>query len=254
MPEHTVAKGECLYSIAERFGFSYQSLWNLPENEELRAKRKDPNVLFPGDKVFVPEPRARRESASTDARHRFRRKDVPEVMRVILEDHHGRPFSDVEYRAVFDTLDEHTGTVPPDGLVEHKIPTGARSCEIMINVPVEAPPSGQGETIEATGVFADDERVDGMADSASDDNDDEPEATTESYVYNVMLGYLDPVTEPTGVQQRLANLGYDCGPDDGVIGSRTKSALKEFQKQQGLPCTGEVDSDTRATLERVHHS
>jgi hypothetical protein len=32
-----------------------------------------------------------------------------------------------------------------------------------------------------------------------------------------------------GVQQRLKELGYDCGPTDGVLGSKTKSAIEAFQ-------------------------
>jgi hypothetical protein len=32
MPKHTVAEGECLSSIAHRYGFFWKTLWDHPEN------------------------------------------------------------------------------------------------------------------------------------------------------------------------------------------------------------------------------
>ncbi len=43
-----------------------------------------------------------------------------------------------------------------------------------------------------------------------------------------------------GVQLNLATLGYKPGPADGILGSRTRSAIEAFQRDQGLPVTGEV--------------
>ena len=39
----------------------------------------------------------------------------------------------------------------------------------------------------------------------------------------------------------LSKLGYDPGPIDGILGERTRSAIKEFQRRFRLPVTGEVD-------------
>ena len=65
MPNHTVVQGECLSSIAAKAGFTVDALWNLPENAQLKSTRKDPNVLYPGDVVFVPDPRPKLISKST---------------------------------------------------------------------------------------------------------------------------------------------------------------------------------------------
>ena len=40
----------------------------------LKAKRKDPNLLFPGDEVFVPDLDLKQESRPVDARHKFKLK------------------------------------------------------------------------------------------------------------------------------------------------------------------------------------
>ncbi|NNE29951.1 MAG: peptidoglycan-binding protein [Saprospiraceae bacterium] len=49
------------------------------------------------------------------------------------------------------------------------------------------------------------------------------------------------------IQQALKDRGYDPGPIDNVIGSRTKAALAAFQKDNGLP-VGNLDFETMKAL------
>lgn len=49
-------------------------------------------------------------------------------------------------------------------------------------------------------------------------------------------------------QERLDALGLDPGPIDGVMGARTRDALREFQRKRDLPVTGELDWQTRMAL------
>jgi hypothetical protein len=51
-----------------------------------------------------------------------------------------------------------------------------------------------------------------------------------------------------GMQQALKDKGFDPGPLDGVMGPRTASALKEYQKSENLTMTGRADGETRAKL------
>jgi peptidoglycan hydrolase-like protein with peptidoglycan-binding domain len=50
------------------------------------------------------------------------------------------------------------------------------------------------------------------------------------------------------VQKALKQHGHDPGPIDGVNGPRTVSALKAYQKAQGLEATGRLDDATLAKL------
>ena len=50
------------------------------------------------------------------------------------------------------------------------------------------------------------------------------------------------------VQKKLKELGYDPGSPDGIWGRKTTSALKSFQRDNGLPGTGLLDEQTRAKL------
>lgn len=43
------------------------------------------------------------------------------------------------------------------------------------------------------------------------------------------------------IQKRLSALGYDPGPIDGIVGSRTTTAIRHFQTKHGLIPTGTVD-------------
>lgn len=50
------------------------------------------------------------------------------------------------------------------------------------------------------------------------------------------------------VQKKLKELGYDPGSADGIWGKKTTSAVKSFQRNNGLPVTGQLDEQTRTKL------
>ncbi len=50
------------------------------------------------------------------------------------------------------------------------------------------------------------------------------------------------------VQQALSQKGFNPGEIDGVWGNRTISAVREFQKQQGLDATGSLNPQTTSAL------
>lgn len=51
-------------------------------------------------------------------------------------------------------------------------------------------------------------------------------------------------------QDRLNSLGYEVGTPDGAVGPRTARALRAYQKAQGLPVTGRLDTATQGALSR----
>jgi len=67
------------------------------------------------------------------------------------------------------------------------------------------------------------------------------------------LGGIDPVTEITGVQDRLTNLGYEPGKK-GELDEKTKEAISNFQRAAELEVTGELDDATRDALVKAHQS
>ena len=53
------------------------------------------------------------------------------------------------------------------------------------------------------------------------------------------------------MQKKLKDLGYDPGLPDGVWGEKTKTALKDFQADYGLPMTGKLDELTKKKLNTI---
>ncbi|MFT3766498.1 MAG: peptidoglycan-binding protein [Minicystis sp.] len=203
---HKVKRGDCISSIALRYGFAPDTLWQHPGNTALRAKRADPNILLEGDEIFVPDLRLGEVEAVTARRHRFRRVGVPEVFRARFLDWQGRPRAGLAYRFAVDGAPPREGTLDADGWLKEWIPPDGARAEITLL------DRGREERHEA------------------------------------LLGHLDPVTEITGVQARLNNLGYRCGPESGELDARTRAALASFQQEHGLEATGEIDDATRGKL------
>jgi len=54
-----------------------------------------------------------------------------------------------------------------------------------------------------------------------------------------------------GVQQNLNSLGYEAGPIDGLIGPKTRAAIRDYQADQGLSPDGQV---SYALLEQIESS
>jgi peptidoglycan hydrolase-like protein with peptidoglycan-binding domain len=71
----------------------------------------------------------------------------------------------------------------------------------------------------------------------------------------LQIGYLDPSSVPSGIWERLRNLGHvapDAAPSDEVDEVTLSNAVRAFQRAHGLTVTGEVDDDTRQQLESTH--
>ena len=72
--------------------------------------------------------------------------------------------------------------------------------------------------------------------------------------YDIDLGHLDPLEEPSGAQGRLRNLGYYDGPLHGELDDDTVAALLLFQHDRGLACTGTLDTATIEALNAGHEA
>ena len=49
-------------------------------------------------------------------------------------------------------------------------------------------------------------------------------------------------------QEALKNQGYDPGPIDGIMGSQTRQAVRDFQSKNGLRQTGMLNAETKQKL------
>ncbi|MDX2150489.1 MAG: LysM domain-containing protein [Bryobacteraceae bacterium] len=129
MASHTVAQGECLSSIAERYGFDWSTLWNHPSNAQLKQLRQDPNVIYPGDVVEIPERTEKKLDAATDALHNFKKKGPAQfVLRLLDGD---QPIAGQEYDLVVDGR-SFTGSTDGDGFIRQTLPPAAQSGRLTV--------------------------------------------------------------------------------------------------------------------------
>ena len=215
---HKVEQGEYLFGIARKYGFpDWKKIWNHGQNAELKELRKNPNVLFPGDEVFIPDPEPREESKPSDNLHSFVAPGSKLKLRVVLTRVYGASYKTTPCVLLIDA-DRKELTSDGDALIEQEIkPTVAKAKlqaedEVMVNAA--------------------------------------PEKITREI--DMQVGHLDPVTEPSGQRARLANLGYYRLPADTVDDDEFQSSVEEFQCEHSLQVDGVCGPNTQAKLLSEH--
>lgn len=134
---HTVVAGECFHSIAAATGHFWETLWEHPQNRDVRLKRGSPHVLLPGDSVFVPPIEPKQIHAATDSLHRFVLKGIPIDFELKILNAN-KPRAGVPYTiSIEDRLAE--GKVPEDGILRLRIKPSDRTGWLVLR------PSGREE-------------------------------------------------------------------------------------------------------------
>ncbi|HEX3346237.1 MAG TPA: peptidoglycan-binding protein [Polyangiaceae bacterium] len=214
---YTVSPGDCLYRIAQANGFaSWETIYDDPGNQDFKKARPDPNVIYPGDELVLPDvqPSTKSVSCPTDKTHKFQIKLQRILFRVKVKDENDAPIAGKKFR--LDVAGSRfSGTTDGDGIVEQRIPVDATSARLW--------------------VFFSADLEDG-----------------EYLMWDVGVGYLDPTDTPEGVQERLNNLGFVCGDPDGQWHDGMDVAVRTFQTVAGIDASGTVDDGTVSKLKEVH--
>jgi N-acetylmuramoyl-L-alanine amidase len=211
---HVVKQGECLSSIARRYGFSdYRAVYDHPLNADFKRRRPNPNLIYPGDCIAIPDKREEEHAKATGQRHIFQTKVAKALLRIAIHNDFDKPCAGKRYALEVEGK-LRTGHTNAKGLLEEQIAADAETGQLTI-WPVD-PPS------EAKCMFS------------------------------LSIGHLDPIEHISGVQARLNNLGFDCGEVDGILGPKTRAAIEEFQAYCGIKPSGSADSATRDRL-RIKH-
>jgi N-acetylmuramoyl-L-alanine amidase len=130
MPSYTVQQGDCVSSIADRYGLLWTTVWNHPSNSQLRQLRKDPNVLYPGDELFVPDLDVKQVDRPTDQRHTFVKKGVPAKLKIRLLDQ-DQPRAGVAYQLEIDGALK-SGVTDSGGYIDQPLPPGAQHGKLTV--------------------------------------------------------------------------------------------------------------------------
>ena len=90
--QHSVKQGEHLSQIARKYGFrNYLIIWDHANNAALKKLRQDPNILFPGDSLYIPDRTPKTVPGDTGMTHRFQ-VYIPKLeLRIALLDYCEQP-------------------------------------------------------------------------------------------------------------------------------------------------------------------
>lgn len=132
MPEHIVKQGEHLIAIARREGFpDFQKVWDCHENADTKKTRKNPNVLYPGDRIHIPDLETKTIEGATDQRHCFRLKEPQLSLRLVLKDANDDP---IDYTECTLTIEGESFdlTTDSEGKIEQIISNTAQNGTLSI--------------------------------------------------------------------------------------------------------------------------
>ena len=132
MKVHKVKSGECLSSIAYAYGFKvWETVYNAPENAELKKKRPNPNLLYPGDEVVIPDLETKTETElATEKCHKFKVKGTKCVFRIQMRDAAMNPLVSYPYQFYIGKELIKEDVTKEEGLIEVQIPKEACSGKI----------------------------------------------------------------------------------------------------------------------------
>lgn len=224
---HTVEQGEYLGMIAARYGFHDPlTVWNDPANRELRERRKNPNVLCPGDQVTIPDLQPGGASASTGRMHAFEAGDTDLLLNLTLEDRSAQPMA------------QRDGTLTVGGR--------NRDGKFLKKGPLPETTDGEGAIhlrfVDALGGAT-------MATEGALDLPAVPAAPPADF--RLLIGHLDPVDTSSGQRARLNNLGYFAGYTDADR-DQLAWATEEFQCDEKLKDRG-LSDDRKKNLPTWNH-
>lgn len=214
--EYTVQQGDTLLRIAKQHGFQRGStLYEHPSNAAFRELRPDPNLIYPGDKIKIPDIEPAVQVKPTNGRHTFTLK-APELEKFYLKilNRAGEPW--VGKRVILNVTNQELDVeIPDNGLLEIELPNGDET-------------EGKLQLFMEQGV-------------------EEP-----SYIFDIKLAHLDPIEETSGIQARCNLLGYDAGEVNGEMNEQTRDAIKYFQAANSIEKTGEPDRETKNKLKEIY--
>jgi hypothetical protein len=189
--------------IALKHGFrNWKNLYNHPENEKLRKKRPDPFSLYKGDEVIIPDKVPQKFTCETDKKHTFILPTPKLLISLYLEDGEQEPYAKVKCEIWIDNEKNNKENLRTDdkGLLSTEVPAIYKEKNVR--------------EVELR-VWRDKEK------------EDDPQAFE---TYTLQIGHLDPIDTIEGIQDRLDNLGFNCGDEDehGTFGPHTKTSLTRF--------------------------
>ncbi|MGB8929756.1 MAG: hypothetical protein WCC48_00750 [Anaeromyxobacteraceae bacterium] len=132
MARHVVKQGECFASIAARYGFAdAKTVYEDPQNAELRQRRPESGVLAPGDEVFIPERKAKEVSVKVGEVGRLVVQVPERSLHLTMLDGEDQPIADTPFVLEGDGV-TCVGTTDGSGALDVVVPATMRRAALDV--------------------------------------------------------------------------------------------------------------------------
>jgi N-acetylmuramoyl-L-alanine amidase len=217
--ERVVDPGDRLSKIAHEAGVDPQAIWDHPANAELKKKRAHPEILLPGDRLFVPDKNPEQLAAKPKEVNHYQVETIPSELQVHLSLYEAPFPAGKAYEIFIDGTSRGKLATKQGGLVQFYV---------------------EPDVTEVTLVFADPPFECTLLVGHLDPIDEH--GGIEQRLNN--LGYACPITAPS------LPSGSKAERDATEKNERLRGeAIRQFQEDAGLPLTGVMDDATNAKLD-----
>ena len=125
---------ESVSELAYRRGTTTQEVWNHAKNTKLKGERDNPEVLAPGDLLWLPAAgKPTQLELATGANNRFQIEVPKASVTVHLRDSDDQPMSGVDYVVDDGAGEGKPGTTDGNGKVTIQVPVLARQVRIVLS-------------------------------------------------------------------------------------------------------------------------
>ena len=230
--DYVVQTGDCISSVAESNGYFWQTIWDA--NPDLKSLRRNPNVLFAGDVVKIPDSVDRNESCATDNTYTFVKRGTPAKFRLVLE-HFGVPLANRSYILKIDGK-IFKGKTDGSGLLEVHISPAASSGHLRLpddNLECDLALGDLDPQTELVGVQ---QRLQNLGFLDSDPNGEMNEETSialmefQSSVNLPTSGELDDAT-----REKLLQMHDQVHPQQSFQHDRPDDSTDDDSQEQDIP-------------------
>ncbi|WP_198263756.1 LysM peptidoglycan-binding domain-containing protein [sulfur-oxidizing endosymbiont of Gigantopelta aegis] len=169
--KHIVKQGESLTSIAKKYGFNqYETIYKNAANDFFRNKRSNPEEIFLGDELFIPEKETKTEELTVKTDNEIIINKEKRFLNIELYDFfdQGQALADSPYTVVIGDK-TFRGKLDASGKLSLEITNDDKQAELSFEV--------------------------------------EDKAGVAIYHWTLDVAHLDPIETPTGIAQRLENMG-----------------------------------------------
>ena len=209
---YVIRQGDYLKRIAHTLGFDADAAWSHPKNAEMADKR-EPNLLHPGDILYVPDPNPKWETLNQGTTNTYAVTVPTTRVNLAFKDANG-PIANAAY--VAEGLgDKQHGTTDGNGMLSLKVPVHVTECQVTFPDKNATYPVRVGHM----------------------DPIDEPSGVRKRLEH---MGYV------------LRSEGDPLPLTDDDIGARDRAGIIDFQQEHGLNPTGVVDDATKKAILEKH--